>query len=330
MKRLLTICTVALLAAGPAALAQQSQPDFDDGKGKPFVSVPHVVKSTGDVMKDWAQSRHAKSFQKNFIVPFKDGGFMEANCFLQCHSSVKILQDKDAQPQDFVKGAKYDKQRYGLTCAVCHEMTVEEPGIKTRNAGWEKCTTCHFAEHRNAGVFVHHASKEMFFGYKLGDVEMKPNTHSTVPGMDCTSCHKVTATDHTFMPERDLKKLFDQPLCKTCHADPVKWARDTEKKLAAFKKRIDTLYTGEFKPILNAAAVVGRLKEGKPADADAFIKDYKAVMAQFSIVQRERAYGLHNFATAQTLLDYSEPRIHDITRKYADIIKKYGTGNRDF
>jgi predicted CXXCH cytochrome family protein len=321
---------LASVVLSTASFAQAPSGDFDDGKATPFVSVPHPVKSTGNVVKDMEQGRHGTSFRKNFIIAAKDGGMRDYNCFLQCHSSVKILKDKDASPADFVKGGKYDNQRDGLTCGVCHEFSVASPGIKTRNASWDKCTICHFAEHRNTGKLIHHASKEMFFGYKLGDLELKPTVHSTVSSMDCTSCHKVTATNHTFMPERNYGKMFDQPLCTGCHGDPAKAGKAAAAKQAAFKKRINELYTKEFKPIFNAAMVLASMKEGKPANADAFQKDFTSIISPFSMVQRERAYGLHNFATAQRLLDYSEPIIHDMTRKYSDIIKAHGTGNRDY
>jgi predicted CXXCH cytochrome family protein len=328
MRSAVAVFALALFAS--ATFAQAPPSSFDDGKATPFVSVPRSVNSTGDVVKDLAQSRHGTSFRKNFIISAKDGGMLEYGCFLQCHSSVKILQDKDAKPADFVKGAKYEQQRSGLTCPVCHELTPESPGIKTRNAGWEKCTVCHFAEHRNTGKLLHHASKEMFFGYKVGDVELKASEHSTVPGMDCTSCHKVSATNHTFMPERNYVKMFDQQLCRECHANAKEEAADLVKKQAVFKKRIDELYTKEFKPIFNAAMVLESMKDGKPADVEAFKRDFASVIAPFSMVQRERASGLHNFANAKRLLDFSEPIIHEMTRKYPEIIKTHGTGDRDY
>src|SRR5215468_3305361 len=72
MRGLAASITVAFVAT--VSFAREPVKDYDDGKALPFVSVPHVVKSTGDAVKDLAQSRHGTSFEKNFIIAVKDGG----------------------------------------------------------------------------------------------------------------------------------------------------------------------------------------------------------------------------------------------------------------
>ncbi len=301
------------------------------GIGLFFFSTALWAQSSGNVVQDIQDGKHGKAFKPEFTVSAKEGGYLEYNCFLQCHSSVKIIEDPKAQAKDFAEGGKYADKRHGITCIVCHDLTVEAPGIKLKRAGWEACTQCHNAEGRGLGQQIHHAQKEMQFGYVLGDITLKPNTHSTVPQMSCTSCHTASATNHTFLAPKNYAEMYDQKLCITCHGDPAAAGKALKVKRDQYKAWIDDL-NKEFKPIFNAheTLAAASFKGEKPADWEAFHKDFLSVVAQYRIVQREHSNGVHNFSSAETLLKYSEPIIHAMTKKYPALITQYGTGNRDF
>lgn len=291
-----------------------------------------AVQVSPGLVDQWKASKHAKSYNNFLLTPIAQGGYAEYNCWWGCHNAKTILGEEkvtDDHYKKYLDGGQFANDREGITCRVCH--TLDSKGISLRVKGWDTCTNCHNSEDVQDGDKVGHPHKEMFFGYQLGDKKIEATPHSKVLN-SCTDCHITNSSKHDFLPPKDYKVMFDQPKCKTCHFD----SKGSADKLKADQKAIKTRLT-KYKPIWTKQWIVYQnfttpgtpenMMQNKPAEVEAFLNDFSKVVSKWSWVYYDYSNGAHNFNAAKELLDYSEPKLDEIQKKYKAVIDKYSNGS---
>jgi len=283
-------------------------------KAAPIISLVDQVKNT----------QHFKMFPLSIAEIEKDPKFDYGDGCIKCHSQVVVLNDKGAVMADFFKGGKYETQREGVTCVVCHDIGGKDM-FTLRNKGWESCTVCHTTDDPAivVGGEVHHPSLEMFSGKQVG--EGKPDIpaykwKNMKDTFSCIDCHITNAQDHDFMvpgvtatydalgtvrtgTTMDWDKfatVFQQPKCVTCHADPKPLLDKIKTQSDEISKKIEAL-----RPIYTEWAKTAETL----AKDDPKLAAFNILKTNFWYLDADASKGVHNYALAKVLVQDAEAAV---------------------
>lgn len=265
-------------------------------------------------------SQHYKMFPTLIAEKEKDANFDYADNCIKCHSQVAVLNDKTAKMTDYFKGGKYENQREGITCVVCHKFEGQDM-ISLRNKGWDSCTVCHTADKAvlKLGSEVHHPHNEMIKGVPIeGGTPMPSYKYANMKdSFSCVDCHITNGQDHDFMVPgvkatydalgtarkgttidyNEFATIFKQEKCVTCHADP----KPTIDKLKAHQEEIGKKLEA-LRPVFD--------EWGKKVETmdknDPKVIAYNNGKTYFWYVDADASKGAHNYALAKDSLQKCE------------------------
>lgn len=240
---------------------------------------------------------------------------------VHCHSETAILRDPNAKLTDFFAGGKYEKDREGITCLVCHNMGGDKM-ITLRHPGWDSCTTCHTAGTVTLGKEVHHSQKQMIEGVGVGEVTSKPSYKwaSMKDTFSCTDCHVTNGLKHDFMVPgvtatydalgttrlgtqmnyKEFAVMFKQDKCITCHYDPTNTINKIQQRQDEIAKKIEAL-----KPTFEEWEK--KISTLDPKDPK--IAQFTTARTYYMYVTSDASKGAHNYALAKSLLEQAEVEI---------------------
>ncbi|GEM_PF-3145113 len=235
-----------------------------------------------------------------FFAEKVDGeGYYGSSC-MECHSATVYLAEEygnHAPTLDDFRTGVYQKDRIGITCAVCHDSHKLEHEAQLRKDKLETCIQCHTAELAEGETLhaghVHHPQKEMFLGYGGYDAEGNNLEVAQPKVTDCTNCH-MTQGNHFFKvgdPYVGLEGhhgIEEHNSCASCHATM------TEEGMAEALAGFETM-------ALEVKALIDQV------DADALDTEshelYEKAVANYEFYVADKSKGMHNTAHAKALLE---------------------------
>lgn len=320
-KTLILLCCFTLLLAlvlvgcGTSAQTASTTPTPPPAataatKAEPVKSLVAQVQAT----------QHAKMFPTLIAEAEKDKNFDYADNCIKCHAEVSILGDKSAKMVDFFKGGKYETQREGITCNVCHVVGGKDM-FGLRKTGWDSCTQCHTTDKPEIklGSQLHHSQKEMIEGTPVGNGPATPSYKfkNMKSNFSCVDCHITNNTDHDFMvpgvtPTYDalgttrtgttmdwdkFATVFKQEKCVTCHADPKPVVNKLKASSEEISKKAEAL-----KPIYDEwTKKVATMDKNDPK-----VIAFNNGATYFTYVEADASKGAHNPEYAKQLLTKCE------------------------
>jgi len=281
---------------------------------KPPISAQDIVQQSQD-------SWHFKFFAANVARgPEGNQKAHYSDSCIECHSAVKMFDDKDAKLADFYPGGKYADQVEGVSCRVCHDFTGFE-GIKLRKEGWAVCGDCHTGE-PVLGKAVHHPQNEMIRGVGVGDVSNIPSYKCyNMIDFTCYDCHVTNASKHDFMVPgvtvthdgaartgstmdyTKFKEVFEQERCKSCHIIPEDIVESVRKKQETISKKLE-----ELKPKYDEWSE----KSGTMPKDDPRLKTFMEATTYYTYVEADSSKGAHNYELAKALLEKAEEKFSQL------------------
>lgn len=314
---LLLTASIALFGCSKATQTGTELPNTEPGAQE---TTSEAIK-TVSIIDQVRQSQHYKMFPTLIAEKENNSSFDYSDACLRCHSETAIIRDSNAKMNDFFTGGKYEKDREGITCLVCHTMGGEKM-ISLRYTGWESCTTCHTSGGITLGKEVHHSQKEMIEGIGVGDVPSKPSYKwaAMQDTFSCTDCHVTNGLKHDFMvpgvtatydalgttrlnTEMDFTefaKMFKQDKCITCHYDPSNTINKIRQRQDEITKKIDAL-----KPQFESWEKKIELLDPK----DPKVAQFNDAQTYYTYVTSDASKGSHNYALSKALLEQAEVEI---------------------
>ncbi|MHB1125647.1 MAG: multiheme c-type cytochrome [Bacillota bacterium] len=229
---------------------------------------------------------------------------------IECHSGTAFLLHEEGKPlpklEDFKTGALKD-DRYGITCAVCHDPHKRTNEYQLRLEPEELCIACHTAEADiTSGKSPKHPQKELFEGQVL--VNGKVTKTFASGHNNCATCHMANG-NHKFKPGTPTitlnvkgKDVVFTP-CASCHKDVNGEETMTQARFdairAANKARYDAI-TADWN------AVTARKTGLSTASLATYNDDY----ATYSLLKTDfvvdGSLGVHNPAGESAMMDKLE------------------------
>lgn len=244
------------------------------------------------IMEQYATSNHTKSLQ----TLLKNKALITPNCF-SCMSGDYFLAPQNSKPDP--KNVKY-----AITCAVCHELTVNE--FKLRQKPLETCTSCHWnGDNIVPGQIVHHPQKEMFLGIGAIGVPRIPDSKYKA-GLTCIECHMPNEA-HTFVGKTPAQALKEhtESICIMCHAD------QSEEEFAKEVTSIQSKIEADLKKLKAGLREDGiKLEKAKKLGRDITVAQqvYNIVLTNVSFVENDKSKGIHNFEYAKKIMEVTSAK----------------------
>lgn len=255
---------------------------------------------------DWRRSGHATIFERNIQLPnFGD------SC-LKCHSATAYIAAEKGEKvtlADFKAGGKFENDRAGVTCVVCHTShatkTAKPIGsANLRKSREETCTQCHV----ESGL--------MFKGDVTAKMKGKSVVATSIPSgtnLTCVDCHmpKVAKSgvngdlsSHMFRPitKEEAEKLGMPATAVYVEQAGVEKNREFQVKVHELEAKIK-----------EAEAKLAALDKNSAHYAKA--KELlEGAGANYWYLHKDPGAGYHNPAFAQELLDKANANLTEFEK----------------
>lgn len=280
-------------AAGGDTGSTTTEPTEPAATGPALVPLVEQLKAHG----------HWTFFSERLEVTAKGEGHYGDSC-IGCHSATARLDDPQAVVADFLPGGKYESDREGISCRVCHTFDKTRLWTLVEEDPVEVCATCHTGSIRE-GRAVHHPQGEFFKGADAIGVKGTPSP-KLAKGFSCYTCHVTNQLDHDFSAPTP-EEIAARPECIKCHESLDKIKEEME----GIQAEIEGLLA-ELTPRLETAQA--KVAEATDQDGNINLPDdaiaaFNAFVPNITFVEADASKGIHNPDYARRLLEDAKAKL---------------------